>query len=441
MYNSNKSILIYINSAIFVQSLSYIFYQVYTQNIDILVYLCTIIACTSITLVPLSYFKLPNYWKYVKIYTVFLLTIIPIITGHYSNHPAINFVYSSSVGLISIFIISLISHWTVSLIPWFLMYVNITFVFFEARNQLTQLPSDQYVYYIIYILIYFLTYLLSSIITNNYHKQRRELNHVKSRYKSLLKEKEKLEKDVKEFNSEVDISSKIQRSFYPRSLEINNDVYDMYAYSKSYSKISGDYFDIFKNNDKIYFGIGDVTGHGMSSAIVSVIINRKFKAYVKLGVDNIENILQDLQEDLITVKNKLMTLSIGYIDDNCILHLYGNQEIPVLATTDDCRALVESLDGFILGNSSFNIQNIPYLNLSLNKDEFIILYTDGVTEIESNSGESFGVAGLIEYVKNNKEHFMRLSSKNIVHNILSHIKEWSKNSFRDDTTILIAKRK
>jgi len=179
----------------------------------------------------------------------------------------------------------------------------------------------------------------------------------------------------------------------------------------------------------------------MSSAIVSVIINRKFKAYVKLGVDNIENILQDLQEDLITVKNKLMTLSIGYIDDNCILHLYGNQEIPVLATTDDCRALVESLDGFILGNSSFNIQNIPYLNLSLNKDEFIILYTDGVTEIESNSGESFGVAGLIEYVKNNKEHFMRLSSKNIVHNILSHIKEWSKNSFRDDTTILIAKRK
>lgn len=171
MYNSNKSILIYINSAIFVQSLSYIFYQVYTQNIDILVYLCTIIACTSITLVPLSYFKLPNYWKYVKIYTVFLLTIIPIITGHYSNHPAINFVYSSSVGLISIFIISLISHWTVSLIPWFLMYVNITFVFFEARNQLTQLPSDQYVYYIIYILIYFLTYLLSSIITNNYHKQ------------------------------------------------------------------------------------------------------------------------------------------------------------------------------------------------------------------------------------------------------------------------------
>jgi sigma-B regulation protein RsbU (phosphoserine phosphatase) len=267
------------------------------------------------------------------------------------------------------------------------------------------------------------------------------LQSIKKKYDLLIAEKEFLDKEIKEFNSELDISSKIQRSFYPRSMEISNDMYDIYAYSKSYGKISGDYFDIFKNNNKIYFGIGDVTGHGMSSAIVSVIINRKFKAYVKLGVNSIENILNDLQEDLLTIKNKLMTISIGYIDEESGIHLHGNQEIPIVVTHDDCRALLENLEGFILGNNSFNVKNIPYVNLSLNKNEFIILYTDGVTEIENTIGKSFGVSGLIEYIENNKSTFMKDTAKNIVHNILSHIREWSKNSFKDDTTLLIIKRK
>jgi sigma-B regulation protein RsbU (phosphoserine phosphatase) len=350
-------------------------------------------------------------------------------------------VYSSSIGLINIFIISLISHWTVSILPWFLIYINIIFVFFEAKNQFTKLPSESYVYYIIYILVYLIIYLLSSILTSKYHSQNKELQSIKDKYNALLAEKESLDREIKEFNSELDISSKIQRSFYPRSIEISNEMYDIYAYSKSYNKISGDYFDIIKNNKKIYFGIGDVTGHGMSSAIISVIINIKFKTYVKLGVNSIENILNDLQKDLLTVNNKLMTISIGYIDENAKIHLYGNQEIPILVTHDRCRALIKNLYGFILGNSSFNVEKIPYLNLSLNKNEFIILYTDGLTEIENKIGESFGVSNLIEYIENNKNTFMKDTAKNIARNILSHIREWSKNSFKDDTTLLIIKRK
>lgn len=441
MLADNKILIPIIQLLIFLQSMAYCVFKYKNNSWDILANFCIGMSLVSSGIIYLMHRNYEKFYNYSKYYTIVVLTAIPIITGQYSSHPAINFVYSSSIGLISIFIISLISSWTTSVIPWFLMYINITFVFFQAREQLMPLPSEPYVYYIIYIAIYFITYLISSIITFKYHKQKKDFFNLKTEIALLKAENISMVKELTDFNSEIEISSKIQRSFYPRSLEINNQNYDLYAYSKSYSKISGDYFDIFRNDKKIFFGIGDVTGHGMSSAIVSVIINRKFKTYVKLGVENIPEILQDLQEDLITVKNKLMTISIGYIDSESNVHIYGNQEIPIIATSDDCRALIESLDGFILGNSSFNIINIPYLNISLNQGEFIILYTDGVTEIENKNKESFGVAGLIEYIKENKDSFMKMSAKSIVHSILIKIREWSNNSFHDDTSLLVIKRK
>lgn len=442
MYKNNSKTLLIVNTIVSIQAIGYIAFRAIYSNLDILSYIAmpiitinTILAAYCVAnqgkkTVPLS-----------KYYTIAVLTALPVITGQFSDHPAINFVYSSSVGLVSIFVISLISNWVIGLIPWFIVYVNVTFIYFDAKIQLAHLPSEPHIYYIIYIVIYAITYVLSSIITWNYHKQDKIMSQCKQELENIEKQNRVYSEELDYFHTEMEISSKIQRAFYPRSLEIADNEYDIYAYSKSYDKISGDYFDIFKGTDKIFFGLGDVTGHGLSSAIVSVMMSRKFKTFVKLGTEDIHEILQDIHNDLIIVNNKLMTISLGYIDGKFDINMYGNQEIPVLVTNNDCRAIIDNLEGFILGNNSFDVENIPYLKISLNRGEFIILYTDGVTEIENNAQQSFGVSGIIKYVQDNKEILMKSSSKKIVHGLLSHIKTWSAGDFQDDTTVLVIKRK
>ncbi len=86
----------------------------------------------------------------------------------------------------------------------------------------------------------------------------------------------------------------------------------------------------------------------------------------------------------------------------------------------------------LLQDASFDEQNIL-----LNENEFIIIYSDGLTEAENEAGDFFGEGRLIDLLKN-KENF---SSQQLGEMILANV-DYFVNKFpaHDDLTLAILKK-
>src|SRR5262249_26313933 len=78
-----------------------------------------------------------------------------------------------------------------------------------------------------------------------------------------IAQKQRLEK-------EMEIASNIQTSILPRKIEING--LDVAARMLPASEVGGDYYEVLPVEDGAWFGIGDVSGHGLPSGLVMLMI-------------------------------------------------------------------------------------------------------------------------------------------------------------------------
>lgn len=247
---------------------------------------------------------------------------------------------------------------------------------------------------------------------------------------------------LEDLESELNYAKEVQKALFPRKEDIDEPNYDIYGYTipTVSHKLSGDYFDIFQVKETIYFGIGDVSGHGLSSAIVSMLANKKFRLCIELKNTNLPSIIERIHNDIALEVGTYMSILLGYIDKSDNIHLYGRQESLIHCTREDveCHDINES--GFLVGLPNFKKKDIPYFSISLNPGEFLLMYSDGITEAENSDETALGLKGLLSYVKTNKDYLMGLTSHEIVDNILSKVGEWSQGAVQDDRTLLVIRR-
>ncbi len=84
------------------------------------------------------------------------------------------------------------------------------------------------------------------------------------------------------------------------------------------------------------------------------------------------------------------------------------------------------------------LENVEYKSRSINieKDDVVVMYTDGVTEAINSQQDMFGEKRLIELIEKNAH----LSSQGILEKILSYVKEFAGDMPQaDDITLLIIK--
>lgn len=229
---------------------------------------------------------------------------------------------------------------------------------------------------------------------------------VEERTKEILKAKEALEKDLL-------YARAIQMALLPRKIPRIPGV-EVFAEYKPYSEIGGDFYNFIQLEKKKWgFLIGDVSGHGVSSAMITVFVNQTIKLRNRRGNYNYKameptQVLSNFyhrynQTDLpdefylgmyyavYDAEKKIMTYSNGGL--NCV-PLRINQE-----------GELESL----LVERSFPICKLgsvitPYFEqrtVELDYGDKIVFYTDGIVETVSSSGEYFGEDRLREILKQN----------------------------------------
>lgn len=207
--------------------------------------------------------------------------------------------------------------------------------------------------------------------------------------------RQKLEQANQELKKNLDTLEEDQeagRSVQTKMLPQQNMNYQGYLFSHSISPslyLSGDFIDYFKISDEcIGFYIADVSGHGSSSAFVTVLLKSivsqilsRFNAQNDHLILQPENVLAQIAEEIFGAHlGKYITMVYGVIDvKNSELNFSvgGHYPMPLLLEEKKAR---------FIGNKSFPVgimQKTVFKreNVKLKDDFKLMFFSDGIAEI------------------------------------------------------------
>ncbi|MCZ6703388.1 MAG: PP2C family protein-serine/threonine phosphatase, partial [Ignavibacteria bacterium] len=202
--------------------------------------------------------------------------------------------------------------------------------------------------------------------------------------------------------------------------------------------VGGDYYDFIQIDDNNFaFCLGDVSGKGMSAAMLMSNLQATLRAQILSGVNSTETIT--MANELLyqsTDSSKFVTLFLGIvnIESNEINYCNAGHNNPLRF---DKNNQVKELDvgGLILGfqpDSSYLEGSIPF-----HPDDTLVLYSDGITEAMDDKNEEFGeerLTGLI--IKYKSEDIYKLIDR-----IIDEVNKFSDGTPQsDDMTLMIIKR-
>jgi len=219
------------------------------------------------------------------------------------------------------------------------------------------------------------------------------------------------EKAVLEFNTiikeDLAVGAGVQSYLLPDWVVTNNHLTVASVYEASQT-VSGDLYDIIAVDDsRSVLYVGDISGHGVQSALLMTAVEAVIKMLVKSEKEHISpsailnNLNSTISKELFT--SKYMTMLMGVYNATTGSYRYFNAGHPPiieynLKTGDVCT--LEDSGSIPIGwmpdaDYSSNDEN----QIVLNHDCLYLLYTDGLFECADTGGTMIGLDGILELLK------------------------------------------
>ena len=232
--------------------------------------------------------------------------------------------------------------------------------------------------------------------TDEIGKLARSFGHMQRSLVSYMDELTRTTANRVRIEGELQIARDIQMGMIPRTFPPfpeRKDL-DLYASLEPAKEVSGDLYDYFIQDERLYFCVGDVSGKGIPASLVMAVARNLFRVAGKQGVPPAE-IARQINEILSDGNDRLMfvTMLIGVADlrtgqlDYC--NCGHNQPILLNTTGTPEPTLLECLPNTALGicpGFAFEDQRLESLH-----GRALLVYTDGLNEAEDADHEELGM--------------------------------------------------
>jgi serine phosphatase RsbU (regulator of sigma subunit)/pSer/pThr/pTyr-binding forkhead associated (FHA) protein len=191
-------------------------------------------------------------------------------------------------------------------------------------------------------------------------------------------------------DEELRTAYKIQSRLLPASLP-RLDSYVFAGSNRPCKTVSGDYYDVVVRPDgRIYFVIADVSGKGITAALVMSSVATAFQIFTRNDPKPSE-LMREINATLApkTSPSKFVTTVAGVLDPSTGVIEFANagHVAPLVVARDGVKAL--RMTDIVVGikpEATYRDQSI-----TLGPGESLVLFTDGVTEAENASEEQLGL--------------------------------------------------
>jgi sigma-B regulation protein RsbU (phosphoserine phosphatase) len=199
--------------------------------------------------------------------------------------------------------------------------------------------------------------------------------------------------------------------------------------------ISGDYYDVLALPDgRLVFAIADISGKGVSAAILMANLQALLRAFAHSAREPGE-VCRHLNEHFHQVTDAAKFATLFYAEwsptDRCLTYVNAGHNAPLLLANGRCRRLEEG--GMPLGMFAKTEFDPGFACLS--PGETLVLYSDGITEAAAAGGEEFGELQLEKVVS---AHCGRPLAE-IQERVLQAVRQWSGSSPEDDMTLMFVR--
>lgn len=197
-----------------------------------------------------------------------------------------------------------------------------------------------------------------------------------------------------------------------------------HAGNVSCKEVGGDFYDIVATPEALYFVLADVSGKGISAALLASVLQGVTYSHFIQGRPLLETVTS--ANSLLCGKHlqgKYATLIAGRLDTTGHLSLINCGHLPPLRVSGDCATFIDAgnLPVGLFPNAEYQLYETQ-----LAPGERIVIVSDGVTEAENATGEFYGDERLVSVV-----------TGGTVDHIFSSVKEHCAGlQFNDDCSVL-----
>ncbi len=278
----------------------------------------------------------------------------------------------------------------------------------------------------------------------------RSFNSMSASLEKLLAEQHEKER----MQNELAIAQEVQENLFP-STSIVLPKLELYGFCRPARAVSGDYYDfLLFGEEGIGLALGDISGKGISAALLMATLHSAVRAYRFCSEDLLENQNgnSDTQTDIFQSPGKILsllnrhlylstqpekyaTLFLAHYDaqDRRLRYSNGGHLPPLVLRAN---GTVTRLDrgGTVVGL----LEGVSYEEgrVNLEPGDLLVGYTDGVTEPENEFGE-FGEARMMEVIREHRH----LPLPEICNRLLLALDEWIGTAEQpDDITLVLARQ-
>lgn len=232
---------------------------------------------------------------------------------------------------------------------------------------------------------------------------------------------------------ELEVASVMQQLLFPSDLPTNTRM-DISAMHKPRHEVGGDYYDFIPLGDDEYIiCIADVSGKGVSAAMLMANFQATLRTLFQYQRFDMQSLIEELNKKVMNSAKgeKFITFFIAHYDATTRKMNYVNagHNHPFLTN----GTTVIDLDQGTIGLGM--LEELPFINVGetqLSPNTTMVLYTDGVVELENESEEFFGSERLVQLVKS----YYPLGMDDMNSLIFSKLDEWKGPlELVDDTAI------
>ncbi|MDA9882050.1 PP2C family protein-serine/threonine phosphatase [Crocinitomicaceae bacterium] len=232
---------------------------------------------------------------------------------------------------------------------------------------------------------------------------------------------------------ELEVASAMQQLLFPSDLPTNTRM-DISAMYKPRHEVGGDYYDFIPLGDDEYIiCIADVSGKGVSAAMLMANFQATLRTLFQYQRFDMQSLIEELNNKVMNSAKgeKFITFFIAHYDATTRKMNYVNagHNHPFLTN----GTTVIDLDQGTIGLGM--LEELPFINVGetqLSPNTTMVLYTDGVVELENESEEFFGSERLVQLVKS----YYPLGMDDMNSLIFSKLDEWKGPlELVDDTAI------
>jgi len=248
--------------------------------------------------------------------------------------------------------------------------------------------------------------------------------------------------EKKRLDHDLEIARDIQRVLLPAEPPSVNG-FEISGINVPARQVSGDYFDYIKvDEDRLGVAIADVSGKGVPASLIMAIcrsVLRSQAAQNPSPADVLRKVNRQLYPDI----KEDMFISMAYLildhARNGVTLARAGHDAPLLYKRASQKVTPLKPPGMVVGIDSGNVFDriTGDFPVPLERDDCLVLYTDGVTEALDTDGNEFGVERTVQSVRASADN----GAQAIVARLIDDLRNFVGSHPQNDDITLIAIRK